>query len=67
MNVLEQTYEKLKELPEDKLSDVADYVDSLCASNSPGRFDSLAGCMGSKEVSKMRDAIESLCQQIDDE
>ena len=64
MTVLENTVEKLKVLPEDKLAAVSHYIDTL-SSRPKGRFDNLAGCLTTDEADRLEKAIEESCERIE--
>jgi len=64
MNTLEETVEKLKSLPPNKVEEVALYIDSL--SKVPkGRFDDLSGCLSSDEADRLEHAINQSSEQIE--
>jgi len=64
MSVLETTVEKLKDLPEDKLQAVSQYIDSLTVKRK-GRFDDLAGCLTSEEADRLEKAIIDSSERIE--
>jgi hypothetical protein len=65
MSVLEDTVEKLKALPKNKVEAVALFIDQLNKAPS-GRFDDLCGCVAPEEVGKMEKAINQAFEQIDE-
>lgn len=64
MSVLETTVEKLKVLPEDKVAEVARYIETL-EDKPKGRFDDLVGCLSEKEADRLENAIDESSERIE--
>lgn len=65
MTLLEATFAKLKELPEEKIQAVSVYIDSLDRAHVRGRFDDLTGCLSAEEADLLDSAIKESCEHVE--